>query len=281
MVFKLKACFALIFILILSISVCFATDINRTALVIGNWRYVGDPLKNPSNDVRDMEVVLKKLDFEVISVKNATKEIMENNVRKFKEQLSYKGGVGLFYYAGHAMQINGVNYLVGIEGKNAAKFDLLDNCLQVDELMGSINAAKNKFNIVILDACRDNPFLDSVNGVGPKTRSARGILLEKKVGLASIKAPSKMFIAFSTAPGSVASDGSGKNGVYTKYLLEEMQTPGLSLEQVFKKVRANVFDATNGAQIPWEHSSLVEEFYFISPPKEKREGGKRRLFGAF
>jgi uncharacterized caspase-like protein len=203
---------------------------NRTALVIGNGNYADSPLKNPANDANDMAATLKTFGFEVLSYTNLDQNGMKKAIREFGAKLRAKGGVGLFYYAGHGMQVKGVNYLIPIGAAVNTEEEIEYESVEVGLVLAQMESANNNVNIVILDACRNNPF----------ARSFRSV--EK--GLASIDAPSGTLLAYATAPGSVASDGSGRNGLYTQELLKAMRTNNLSIEDVFKRVRVSVRAAT-------------------------------------
>lgn len=219
----------------------------RVALVIGNSAYSNGPLTNPANDARDMAAALRKLGFDVIEGENLSQRDMDRYIRLFGSKIR-GGGVGLFYYAGHGIQINGVNYLIPVGATITIEEEVKYESVDVGLVLAQMENAKNSLNIVILDACRNNPFARSF-------RSA-------SQGLASLDAPRGTLIAYATAPGSTAKDGDGKNGTYTEELLRYIRTPGLSIEQVFKKVRVAVVGRTNGFQTPWESSSLVGDFYF-------------------
>jgi uncharacterized caspase-like protein len=221
---------------------------HRLALVIGNAAYRDAPLVNPINDARDVAQALRDSGFDVTILENAKLRETRTALREFSDQLRSQGGVGLFYFAGHGMAVKGRNYLIPvgaeIEREDEVEFESLDANLVLERL----DAAGNRFNIVILDACRNNPF----------ARTYRSATL----GLARMDAPSGAVVAFSTAPGSVASDGPGRNGLYTKSLVEAMKRTGISLEDVFKQVRASVRRDSGGTQIPWESTSLEGEFFF-------------------
>jgi len=225
----------------------------RTALVIGNGAYQNAPLANPPRDARAMADKLRALDFQVIEVVDVDRTGMRTAIRDFAQSLRTRGGVGLFFYAGHGVQVEGSNYLlpVGVDIQRA--FEVPDEALEMSSVLRAMEHAGNDMNVVILDACRNNPF----------TRSFRSV----DQGLARMEGPTGSLIAYSTAPGSVAADGDDGNSPYTRRLLEAMDLPGLTLEQVFKRVREGVVVETNGAQVPWEHSSLLGEFYF-QPPGE-------------
>jgi hypothetical protein len=224
-----------------------ATAEARTALVIGNSAYTNGPLRNPVNDARAMAKALREAGFDVILIENATQANMQRGIRTFGDKIA-KGGVGLFYFAGHGLQVKGRNYLVPVNAEIAREDEIEFDAVDVNLVLAKMDSAKNALNIVILDACRNNPF----------QRSFRSV----QAGLAQMDAPTGTFIAFATAPGSVASDGVGENGVYTKHLLAEMQKPGTQIEQLFKQVRIGVMAETKNQQIPWESSSLRGEFAF-------------------
>lgn len=220
----------------------------RTALVIGNSDYKLMPLGNPENDAEDIANKLEQLDFEVMLAVNQDKTEIKDLIREFAGKLKEKGGVGLFFYAGHGLQIDGKNYLVPVDFTAAAAYEVADAAVDANLVTGAMEEAGNPMNIILLDACRDNPF-------PRKTRSSAR-------GLAKMDSASGTIIAYSTSPGDVAADGEGRNSPYTGYLLKHMDTPGLTIEQVFKKVRIDVEDQTAGKQLPWETSSLRGDFYF-------------------
>lgn len=219
---------------------------NRFALVIGNSAYKDKPLKNPANDARDMASTLYGLGFNVQLKVDAPLKDMDEAIREFGNRLK-KGGVGVFYYAGHGIQVGGVNYLVPIGARLSSESDAKYECVDAGRVLGKMEDAGNELNIVILDACRNNPFARSF-------RSA-------DQGLARMDAPTGSMVAYSTAPNSVASDGSGKNGVYTKHLLANLGTPGIPIEEVFKRVRIGVMNETGKKQVPWESSSIAGYYY--------------------
>jgi len=222
----------------------------RYALVIGNAGYKGSPLKNPVNDAQDMAASLRRLGFFVIEKENRSQKEMTDSIREFGNLIA-KGGVGLFYYAGHGMQVNGKNYLIPVNANIQHEDEVAYESVDVDRLLAKMDSAGNRLNIVILDACRNNPF----------ARSFRG----SKRGLARLNAPVGTLIAYATSPDSVASDGKSgeRNGLYTKYLLANMEIPGVEIGQMFRKVRRAVRIATKKAQIPWESSSMEGDFYFV------------------
>jgi hypothetical protein len=198
-----------------------------------------------------MARALREVGFELVDGNahlNVSGDEMKRLIIKFGQILKQSGGVGLFYYAGHGIQVGGKNYLIPIEAEALREQTVEFDAVDVNRVLGEMDYAGNGFNIVILDACRSNPF----------TRSWRS----SESGLASISAPEGTLIAYATSPGRVASDGTTRNGIYTEQLLKQMHVPGLSLETVFKAVRANVKAISKGQQIPWESSSIVGDFYF-------------------
>ena len=219
----------------------------RVALVIGNAAYDEAPLKNPVNDARAMSAALRHLGFEVISMEEANHKQMQSAVVEFAERLS-AGDTGLFYYAGHGIQVEGGNYLIPIDAQIKSEVTARFEAMAVEDILDVMERAGNKLNFVILDACRNNPF----------ERKLRG----QSRGLAAMDAAAGTLIAYATAPGSVAADGDGANGLYTESLLSALAIPGLKAEEVFKQVRIEVLQSSHGLQIPWESSSLTGEFIF-------------------
>lgn len=228
-------------------------DEKRYALVIGNsnYKYVS-PLRNAENDANDMAEELKRSNFEVIKVINGDYNQMRDAFRKFHEKLATgpkDQTVGLFYYAGHGIQNQGENYLVPVEANVQYEDDIPRTCMPVQRIiMANMERSNSRINIMILDACRNNPFPSGY-------RSAES-------GLAEVRRAKGSFIAYATAPGSVASDGDGRNGLYTQELLNAMKKPGLTIEQVFKEVRKNVLRLSGDRQYTWDSSNIIGDFYF-------------------
>ena len=238
----------LFFIFFFSISLSHAAAEQRTALVIGNGAYSSSPLKNPTNDASDMAAALTKLGFSVTLKKDANHQEMEDAIREFGDKLK-KGGVGLFFYAGHGTQIGGRNYLLPVGARINKETDVKFQSVDAEMVLSEMGNAGNNLNIVILDACRDNPF-------GRSFRSASR-------GLAIISdAPKGTIITYSTSPGKVAADGSGRNSPYAESLIHNMMRPGVPIEEVFKTVRRDIGKKTDGQQVPWELSSLDGQFFF-------------------
>jgi uncharacterized caspase-like protein len=241
----------------------------RIALVIGNAAYKEAPLRNPINDARAVAETLRRLNFEVTTFENVSQRDMARAIIRFGERLA-EGGVGLFYFSGHGMQVRGRNYLIPVDAEITSENSIRAETVDVDLVLDQMGAAANRLNLVILDACRNNPF-------ERRFRGAAG-------GLAQVNAPRGTLIAYATAPGSVAADGEGKNGIYTSALLRAMRKPGVPVEEVFKDVRAEVAKQTNDAQVPWEASSLTGSFYFAGPttvvvqPPPAAESDKELVF---
>jgi len=236
-------------------SVHMAAAANRTALVIGNSAYKSiDPLQNPVNDATDMKAALEKLGFEVILRTNADRSRIRNAVRIFGDKIK-QGGVGLFYYAGHGVQVDGTNFMVPVGVDIKRKYDIEDQGLKMMYVLGAMEEANNKLNIIILDACRDNPFR-SFSGRG----SARG--------LARMDAPTGSIIAYATAPGRKAADGVGRNGTYTAQLLKNLENPVLSVQEMLNQTGLDVMRATNNDQVPWISSTPVEKYFLAGGTKE-------------
>ncbi len=222
---------------------------NRVALVIGNSDYKSTPLSNPVNDATDMAAVLSKLGFEIIVKTNANRMEMLNGLDLFNQKLK-RSGTGLFFYAGHGMQIGGSNYLIPVGAHIMRERDVEYEAVNAARVLAAMEDSGSSVNIVILDACRDNPFKSSFRS-GSR-------------GLSVMQASRGSFISYATSPGSVAADGEGRNGIYTKNILRHITNPELAVEEVFRNVRKDVYESTGGAQLPWDSSSLMGKFYLAS-----------------
>lgn len=224
----------------------------RIALVVGNGQYSSvSPLDNPVPDARLMAQKLEAAGFIVSVVTDASQIDLNRAIAQFGRDLRAGGQetTGLFYYAGHGVQSFGTNYLVPVDATLTDAADLSLVGVQAEAVLRQMASAKNKTNIMILDACRDNPF-EAIADLGDN-------------GLAEMKAPTGTFLAYSTAPGAVALDGLEGNSPFTKALANQMSTAGLPIEQVFKQVRVDVLAQTSGQQTPWDASSLTVPFSFI------------------
>lgn len=233
----------------------------RVALVIGNADYGFAPLRNPVNDARAMAQSLERLGFEVIRLENAGLPDMLESIRAFALK-ARKSDVRLFYYAGHGVQVDGRNYLIPIGSEITGDDEIARKSADMTALVDQLGRLQAGMNIVILDACRNNPFKDSAL----KTADGRVIRFRGSAqsGLAPMDAPQGTLVAFSTAPGAVAMDGQNqRNSLYTKHLIANIGTPGLPVEQLFKRVRIAVAQETQRLQIPWESSSLMGDFCFM------------------
>jgi Caspase domain len=221
----------------------------RVALVIGNGAYESAPLPNPVKDAKDMAEALEGFGFEVTHRDNLNRDEMEYVIQSFGKQLR-TSDVALFYYAGHGLQVSQVNYLVPIDAKIEREGDVKRECIPAEFVLEQMEGLRDRINIMILDACRNNPF----------TRGLRSV----ERGLSPMDAPVGTLIAYATKSGSVTPDDS----LYTRELLRFMRVPGLEVQDVFKKVRASVWELTKDqerSQMPWVETSLVGEFYFVEP----------------
>ena len=225
----------------------------RHALVIGNANYAVGPLRNPLNDASDMAAALEGLGFEVQRLLDADASAMERAIIDFNKRLS-SGGVGLFYYAGHGIQAQGSNYLIPLRAGISSELQLKHKAISAGFVLDAMEAANKGVNIVILDACRDNPYESSFRS------NDRGLVPMN--GLAPMNSPKGSLIAYATAPGGIAADGEERNGLFTQHLLAAMQQPNQLVELTFKDVAKAVSDHSGGQQTPFVTSSLTEYFYF-------------------
>jgi hypothetical protein len=221
----------------------------RIALVVGNANYKVRPLKNSRNDADDVSRSLKATGFDVIDLRDATLPQMRTAVRQFGDRL-VNNDVGLVYYSGHGVEVKGRNYFIPVNADIQREDEIADQGLDVSLILEKMSTAGKGVNILIVDACRDDPF-------GRSFRSSSR-------GLAQMDAPRGTIIAYATSPGKVASDGDPRerNSPYTKHLVKAMQSPNKPIEQVFKEVRRAVQDETKNQQTPWENTSLSGDFFF-------------------
>ncbi|WP_421875112.1 caspase family protein [Pacificispira sp.] len=223
----------------------------RMALVIGNGNYATAPLQNPPNDARLVGDTLESLGFTVSRHSDLDQRALKRAVLDYGEALAEAGPdtINVIYYAGHGVQIQGRNYLIPVKAQIEHERDVPIEAVAADEILQSIAYAETQLNIVILDACRNNPY----------ARSFRS----SETGLARMDAPRGTLLAYSTAPGSVAADGTGRYSPYARALARAMNLPGLPIEEVFKRARIDVMEHTAERQVPWESSSLTGNFSFV------------------
>ena len=228
----------------------------RVALVVGNAAYKNAPLVNPTNDAKGMTQLLEQAGFKVSSQIDATQEQLHAAVAQFGTAIqSPKVKFALFYYAGHGVQLDWRNYLIPVSSHIQSAEDVRRESVDVSALLGYMQQAKGKNFLIILDACRDDPFA--------------GAYRAPAKGLSQFDAPAGSLLAFSTSPGNVASDGDGSNGLYTGHLIREFSVRGAKLEDAFKRVRLNVRLESNGLQIPWESTSLEDDLYLFESDRKK------------
>ncbi len=244
-----KIIFILFFSFLLTTLFC---QQNRFALVIGNSDYEGVPLRNPVNDANDIASTLQELDFKVTKKTNLTRQELIETANNFENSITSNDEV-LFYFSGHGVQVDGTNYLIPIDANITKERDIEFEAVSLNRIMSCLE--KSRLNIIILDACRDNPYKGSRS-----TNKGLAIISSKTDGT---------FIAYSTAPGNVAIDGTGRNSPYTKNLISKIKIPNLKIEDVFKEVRKAVKKETNNKQIPWDSSSLTDDFIFLTQEIEK------------
>lgn len=219
----------------------------RYALVVGNANYDHfGTLRNPENDARDVSGALAELGFNVTTVLNADYRTLFREIREFGDQLALEPGVGLFYYAGHAIEAGGLNYLIPTDAEIEAQDEVEFAAVALDLVLSKMESAGNPTNIVVLDACRDNPLPETARSAGGSR------------GLSVVEAPRGSLIVYATEPGSTAADGEGRNSPFTGAFLTHVDTPELDVELMLRNVRRDVISATGGRQTPWTNSSLTE-----------------------
>ena len=251
---------------------------NRIALVIGNSAYhTVTALPNPANDARAMTDLLKSAGFEVVVAPDLTQSEMRRTIGDFAGKAAALGRdtVTLVFYAGHGLQVDGENFLVPVDARINREADVALQAMRLTDLMNALSSVPSDKRIVILDACRNNPFSE-INKAGGR-------------GLAIVDAPSGSLVSYSTAPGTEAQDGDGANSPFTTALLNVAKETGVPIEQALKRVRHLVHDATNNQQTPWESSSLIGDFYFFpgerqsaaaTPAGAGQRAGAQRAGGA-
>jgi len=225
----------------------------RLALVIGNSNYeTVKGLPNPANDAKAVAQLLNTAGFEVVMAFDLDRDTLLKVVGEFSARITESGpdSAALVYYAGHGLQVDGENFLVPVDAKIEKETDVVDQTVRLADVMQALETAPSRVRIVILDACRNNPF------------SALGDASGK--GLAIVDAPAGSIVAYATAPGTEAFDGAGQHSPYTAAFIKSVKQPGLPIEQLFKRVRVLVADATDARQMPWESSSLTGDFVFFT-----------------
>jgi hypothetical protein len=254
---------------------------NRVALVIGQSAYRAvEPLPNPANDAKAMAQLLGDAGFEVVTAADLSQNDLRRTVGEFAAKIAAKGPdtTALVFYAGHGMQIDGENYLIPVDIDPKRETDIPLQAVRLNDLVNTLTSVPSKMRIILLDACRNNPFPDINKSAG------HGLaIVDAKIG-----APGT-FLSYSTSPGAVAEDGRGDDSPYTTALLTAAREPNLSIEDAFKRVRVSVNKATDGRQTPWESSSLTDDFHFFrsgdaaakqpAAPKRSAEDWKRDLQG--
>ena len=230
----------------------------RVALVIGNAAYVAAPLANPINDAKAMSAALRAMGFVVVEAHDASKAQMQAALGEAARLLKGKNAVGMLYYAGHGLQLDWRNYMLPVDVELRGAADVPVQTVDVQAVLEAFRASGNRMNILVLDACRDNPFAGTASGKG----------------LAQMDAPPKTLLAYATAPGNVAEDGSAAsgNGLYTQHLVHEIKQPGAKIEDVFKRVRLQVRRESEGRQVPWELTSLEDDFSFDPKAQRPQQG---------
>ncbi|NQT58565.1 MAG: caspase family protein [Bacteroidetes bacterium] len=221
---------------------------NKIALIFGNATYRDSPLRNPVNDADAVQERLNRLGFKTVKRTDATNREMEEGLNIFSSHLN-SCEVALFFFAGHGMQINGKNYLTAIDTNFDKEIDAKYSSLPLDKVIEIMEDGTNQTDIIMLDACRNNPYERRWRGIDSR-------------GLAPVYAPKGMIIGYATSPGQVAYDGDGENGAYTDAFLKHLSTPDINIEDLFKRVRNTLSSSTRGRQISWEHTSLMGDFYF-------------------
>lgn len=252
-------CIALLLSILPLLGVSEGVARERLALVIGNGAYETiSTLPNPTNDADLIARTLQKIGFKVTTENDVTHDQMRSAMKRFGEALEDAGpdSIAVFYYAGHAVQLRGANYLLPVDARISDESDLSIEGIHLDLALHQIAHAELAASFIIIDACRDNPFSGQVS---------------LPDGLAQIRAPRRSIIAYSTEPGGVAMDGVGRNSPYTSALAKELLEPGYPAELMFKQVRRHLLDATGSQQISWESSSLTEDFFFVPGSRGTRD----------
>lgn len=279
-----KQSIAAILALVLMLAVSpFAWTADRIALVVGNSAYPGEGyLDNPINDARAVSKTLGNLGFDVTEALDLDEAGLQSALETYREKLASGDTVGFFYFAGHAVQISGNNYLIPVDVDFADVGQLMSKGYDIRKLLDALSSLNDTMNVIVLDSCRNNPFAamdttelsrglkrysQSTNTHSTTTPSAEteepsSSRMSRDAGLGRMDGPINTLIAYSTKPGFVALDGNGRNSPYTQALVKMMQQEGVPIAQVFADVRRLVYEQTGGRQMPWESSSLTQSFVF-------------------
>ena len=271
----LRYCFTVVTAVMLVILFASRAQAERIALIIGNAKYQHTTaLANPVNDANDMAKALRAVGFKVMLGLDLDRRAFDLKIREYANALA-DADDAIFYYAGHALQVGGQNYLIPVDAELDRERDLDFTAVRLSFILRQMELDRqDKTNIIFLDACRDNPLARNLaRSMG--TRSAA-----VGVGLAQVKSGVGSFIAFSTQPGNVALDGAGRNSPFTSALVKRIPTPGQSINALMIGVRKDVLAATKGKQVPWDHSALTGDFYFAGTTSSGDGQPKRKLISA-
>lgn len=238
--------------MVTSTQLCIAAT-EKNALVIANSNYIESPLKNPVNDAKIVAAALSKAGFKTLVVNNTSRDQLFKIVKEFSESLK-SDSIALVFYAGHGVQIKKNNYLLPINIKLTNDIGIQSDAYPVDHLIERLNRSKSAVNILVLDACRNNPFQNNHEFRGPNS-----------LGLHEVVSPRGMLVAYSTQPGTLALDGSGENSIYAKAFAGMISKKGLTIEQIFNRIAQVVRKETDDLQQPIIESSIVDQFYFQPP----------------
>jgi uncharacterized caspase-like protein len=264
-----------------------ASAAKRVALVVGNSAYRSVPaLPNPANDAASMRRVLEATGFDVIHVADASSATFRTTLEAFAKAVEQagQGSAAVVYYAGHAVQLEGTNYLLPVDAKPRSNADIRSQSISLRDILKRLDETGAATKIVILDACRDNPFAPKAGARGLAATLLDGTEEKSEHGLARVESKGGTLVAFATSPGAQAADGAGEHSPYTAALLNLLPEPGLPVEQLFRRVRLSVHDTTSGLQTPWETSSLITDFSFVAgtvaPKTDASVGSTARLASA-
>jgi hypothetical protein len=244
----------------------------RVALVIGNSAYQHAPvLVNPKNDAAELAATLRSIGFDVIQRRDVDKRAMADAIREFSAKLP-GAEVALFFFAGHGLQVGGDSYLLPVDTTIDGPADIDFSTIGLATIQKAMDAEKMRANLIFLDACRDNPFVNKLAS-GGRSLASRGLATPNLSGVGTL-------LAFATQPNNIALDGEGRNSPFTAALLKHIKTPGLEVRHMLSRVRADVIEATGDRQVPWDNSSLVGEVYVVPSPHSEAATLARPSVGA-